>query len=64
LYWTSGTGCPVSSRICSTAPKKKTLLRMTGPPTDPPNCWRLKGTFSAFDCLVKKSFELSFRSRS
>jgi hypothetical protein len=35
-----------------------------GPPSDPPNCSRLKGTFSALACLVKKSLAFSASSRA
>src|SRR4030095_7808531 len=35
-----------------------------GPPIDPPNCWRLNGGLSPLACFWKKSFPVSFLSRS
>jgi hypothetical protein len=35
------------SRVCSTAPKKKALSSLIGPPKLPPTCWRLKGGLTA-----------------
>src|ERR1700674_647379 len=42
---------PTSYRCPSYDPKKKALSLMIGPPTDPPNCSRVRGFFGLGNCL-------------
>ncbi len=57
----------VCSRWRSRAKNRKSLSLRTGPPIDPPNCWRLKGDFSPrppFSFFSKKFRVLKASSRS